>query len=87
MKDYIPEHEAIEAIMQDAKEFSPNVPPVVTLSIQILHRNLMEIHDRLGNEQHPAAQPVADCAEMVLELFGQIEGGFDLMCEKNGTVQ
>ena len=88
MNNYMTEHEAITAVMQDAKDFSPNVPPVVTLGIQMLHSNLKDIQEQLaasGNQS--LAGDVADCTTMTLELFGQIEGWFTLMCEKEGKAQ
>lgn len=88
MISYKTEDEAIILVMQGAKEFSPNVPPMVTLGIQMLHRNLRDIQERLAASGNQAlAGEVSDCAAMTLEMFGQIEGWFTVMCEKEGTAQ
>lgn len=85
---YKTEDEAIHEVMQDVREFSPNVPPVVTLGIQMLHRNLRDIQEQLAASGNQAlAASVADCATMTLEIFGQIEAGFTSLCEKEGLAQ
>lgn len=87
MSSYKTEDEVMRTIMQDVKELSPNVPPVVTLGIQMLHRNLRDIQEQLTvSGSQFLADEVSDCATMTLEIFGQIEAGFTLMCEKE-TVQ